>query len=96
MFATPGQVDDFAIAGDGSIYLATHGDTIMRAQADGTLTTVLPTGGDGSTAVAFVPGDPASLYVLTTGGLLEGAGRPARLLRIALPGGPAFCDQAVP
>ncbi len=91
LVVSPGKVDDFVVAADGSIYLATHSDTVLRAAPDGTLTTVLPSGGDGSTAVAFTSPDQNALYVLTTGGLLEGAGRPARLLKVDLPGGDKLC-----
>lgn len=92
--ATPGRVDDFAISGDdGGIYLATHTDTVLHAAPAGMVRTVLPEGGDGSTAVALVPGDTQALYVLTTGGLFEGGKAPARLLKMSLPGGDAMCAR---
>jgi hypothetical protein len=93
LVASPGRVDDFAVAADGGIYLATHADTVLHATPAGRIRTVLPTGGDGSTAVALAAGDQQALYVLTSGGLLEGAGKPARLLRVPLPGAERMCTS---
>jgi sugar lactone lactonase YvrE len=92
--ARPGRIDDFAVHPDGTIYLATHSDSVIAIGREGALRTVLPEGGDGSTAVALVPGKVPALYVLTTGGLLEGAARPARLLKVALPGGDRLCPAS--
>lgn len=88
----PGAIDDFVVAPDGAIYLATHRDTLLRVGADGAVTTVLPQGADGSTAVAFTPAGDA-LYALTTGGLTEGGREEAKLLRVGLPGGDAMCAE---
>ncbi len=89
--AEPGAIDDFAVAADGAIYLATHRAMLLRiAPGDNAVSTVLPEGADGSTAVALTP-DGAALYALTTGGLIEGGGAEAKLLRVALPGGDALC-----
>lgn len=86
----PGAVDDFAVAPDGSIYLATHRNTLLRLGSDGAVTTVLPEGADGSTAVALTP-DGDALYALTTGALFEGGREQAKLLRVPLPGGDDLC-----
>jgi len=86
----PGAIDDFAVAEDGAIYLATHQNRLLRLDQDGAVTVVLPEGADGSTAVAFTP-DGDALYALTTGGLFEGGREEAKLLRVALPGGDALC-----
>lgn len=87
VIATPGRIDDFAVGGDGTIYLATHADDVLSLQPDGSISTILASGGEGSTAVAFANGADAALYVLTTGGFLEGLGREARLLQLRLPDG---------
>jgi sugar lactone lactonase YvrE len=87
--AKTGAIDDFAVAPGGVFYFATHEARILRVGADGALSTVLPEGADGSTAVALAGVN--ALYVLTTGGLLEGGRAEAKLLRIALPGGPKMC-----
>lgn len=91
--ARPGGIDDFAIAPDGTVVLATHATSIQRIAPDGTVAVVLPEAAEGATAVAFVPGatPPREAYALTTGGLLEGGKAPARLLRLALPGGATMC-----
>jgi len=86
--ATTGAIDDFTIAPDAAFYVATHQARILRVGADGAVSTVAPSGADGSTAVALAGTD--ALYVLTTGGPLEG-GQQAKLLRIALPGGATLC-----
>jgi hypothetical protein len=82
--AKVGRIDDFVIGPGGEIIFATHGATVQRRAADGTVTTILPSGGDGCTAVALVkrPDGADALLVLTTGGFSEGRKEPARVLRI--------------
>lgn len=79
-FTSPGPVDDFAFAADGSIFAATHGDALLKISADGVVAPVLTEGCDACTSVAIRP--DGSVIVLTTGGLLEGKGAPARVLRV--------------
>ncbi len=79
-FTSPGPIDDFAFAADGSIFAATHGDALLKISADGAAAPVIAQGCDGCTSVAIRP--DGSLIVLTTGGLLEGRGAPARVLRV--------------
>jgi hypothetical protein len=92
--AAPGRVDDFVLAPRGSFIAATHADTVVWTRG-GDTRVVLPDGGDGSTAVAYTDDRQDHLYVLTTGNLIEGGTRPARLLQAALPGGPAQCALSV-
>src|SRR5215813_1599414 len=77
-------IDDFVVGPTGEIIFATHGATVRRRAVDGTITTVLPSGGDGCTAVALVKRSDGAdaLLVLTTGGFSEGRREPARVLRI--------------
>jgi sugar lactone lactonase YvrE len=82
-FVQQGPVDDFAFAPDGSIYAATHGDTLLRFAPDGTVRAILETGCDSCTSVAVSGrGASLSLIVLTTGKLLQGGDAPARVLRV--------------
>lgn len=90
--AAPGRVDDFVIDPAGGFIAATHGDTVVWTRAGEADRVVLPEGGDGSTAVAYASPSRAALYVLTTGRFVEGGDRPARLLRVALPGGARLCS----
>lgn len=84
--ATVGPIDDFAIGPAGEIIFATHGDALRRRAADGTVTTLLETGCDGCTAVAILGrGAGRTLAVLTTGGMLEGGKKPAKVLSVAYP-----------
>lgn len=82
--AKVGPIDDFVIGPSGEIIFATHGATVKRRASDGTVTTILPSGGDGCTAVALVKRSDATdaLLVLTTGRFSEGGREPARVLRI--------------
>ena len=82
--AKVGPIDDFVVGPTGEIIFATHGATVRRRAVDGTITTVLPSGGDGCTAVAVVKRSDGAdaLLVLTTGGFAEGRKDPARLLRL--------------
>lgn len=83
--------DDFDIASDGHVYLATHfHNTVVRLDPAGGRTTIA--GPDqyilGSTAVAFDPDRPHTLYVTTTGGMTgirQPGPQPARLIRLTLP-----------
>ncbi len=79
-FTSPGPIDDFAFAADGSIFAATHGDALLKISSDGVATPALAEGCDGCTSVAIRP--DGSLIVVTTGGMLEGKGAPARVLRV--------------
>lgn len=80
--------DDFAIAEDGRIFLATHTyHTVLCLYPDGRREDVAThdDGIAGPTAVAMAPVSSSSLYVTTTGGLLspprDGV-EPARLVRV--------------
>ena len=88
-----GHVDDFVVKDDGTIFAATHANTVLSITPEGKVATVLPEGGDGSTAVAFSDASMSALYVLTTGNFVEGGKKPARLLRVGLPGGEVVCPR---
>jgi sugar lactone lactonase YvrE len=81
---SPGPVDDFAFLADGSIVGTTHGDKLIRIARDGTVSDLMSEGCDGCTSVAEY-GPDRDLIVLTTGSLLEGGGKLARLLRLQSP-----------
>jgi sugar lactone lactonase YvrE len=83
LFAQTGPVDDFAFDNEGAIIAATHGATLIRIASNGAVTSILPDGCGGCTAIAL-SGDGSHAYVLTTGGLLEGLSEPARLLSLQL------------
>ncbi|WP_298159999.1 hypothetical protein [Brevundimonas sp.] len=87
VFAETGGIDDFSFARDGSIYVATHQNSITRVSTAGAVETVLPADCDGCTSVAFRGhGGAERLIVLTTGNWGEpGETTPARVLSIALP-----------
>ncbi len=84
------RVDDFAIAADGTFYLATHqAQSLVRLAPDGRRTTLARAehGLVGSTAVAFGrgAGDSTAIYITTTGGtwtVPEDRMEEAKLLRI--------------
>jgi sugar lactone lactonase YvrE len=80
--AEVGAIDDFLIEDTGAIVYTTHADKLMRLAPSGVLTEIMDRGCGGCTAVALArPGDARSdLIVLTTGGLLEGGKKPARIL----------------
>lgn len=84
-FARTGPVDDFAPLPDGSIAAATHGRKLIRVAPDGTVSDIMADGCDACTSVAAL--GSGDLLVLTTGDLLEGGGKPARILRVASPVG---------
>ncbi len=82
--------DDFDVASDGRIYVATHFlNTVVQVDPDGTRTTIAGSaqGIVGSTSVAIDPRYPGVLLVTTTGGM-KGPGNPgdepARLVRLHL------------
>jgi hypothetical protein len=85
--------DDFAIAPDGRIFIATHTyHSVLCLYPDGSREDIADhtDGVAGPTAVAIADGPSPALYVTTSGGLLSppvgGDVEPARLLRIdALP-----------
>ena len=84
------RADDFAVAPDGALLLATHpAHSVVRLAADGTRTTLAgpEQGAAGSTACAFgrAAGDAGALYVTTNGGLTapwRGVAQDAKLLRL--------------
>lgn len=86
------RADDFAIADDGTMFIATHPvQTVMRLAPNGTRTTLAgpADGAVGSTACAFGrgAGDRGALYVTTTGGLwgpYRGVVQEAKLLRLEI------------
>lgn len=79
-FAQTGPVDDFAFLDDGSIAAATHGPRLIRVDANGGVTNILPQGCDACTSVVAL--NDGDLIVTTSGNLLEGGDAPARLLRV--------------
>lgn len=88
------RADDFAIAADGSLVIATHpAHSLVRLAPDGARTTLAGAGQGmvGSTAVAFgrTGADRHSVYVTTTGGTMtlpEDQLEPAKLVRVDLSG----------
>jgi len=77
-------IDDFAIARDGALYVATHRDAVVRWQPDGSMRTLLNADVKGCTSTAL-SGDGRTLYVLGTGGFFEGHKEPATLVSVKLP-----------
>jgi hypothetical protein len=82
--------DDFDVASDGRIYVATHFlNTVAQMDPDGMRTTIVGSAQCivGSTSVAIDPRHPGVLLVTTTGGM-KGPGNPgdepARLVRLHL------------
>lgn len=86
-FAENLRADDFAVAADGSLFIATHpANSVLRLATDGTRTTIAgpAEGAVGSTACA-IAGD--MLFVTTNGGLwrpYQGVPQTAKLLRLAV------------
>ena len=88
------RADDFAVAADGSLVIATHpAHSLVRLAPDGARTTLAAAGQGmvGSTAVAFgrTEADRRSVYVTTTGGTMtlpEDRLEPAKLVRVDLAG----------
>lgn len=84
------RADDFAVAPDGALLIATHpANTVLRIDPTGVRTTVAgpAQGATGATACAFgrAPGDRAAVYVTANGGMsTRPADRwePATLLRL--------------
>ena len=84
------RADDFAIAADGSLFIATHpACSLVRLAPDGTRTTLAGAeqGMTGATAVAFGRSahDRESVYVTTTGGTMilpDDQLEPAKLVRV--------------
>lgn len=83
------RADDFAVAEDGSLFIATHpADSVVRLSPDGGRITLADAaqGAVNPTASAFGTGDDGTgLYVTTTGGIVApppGGLQPARLLRL--------------
>lgn len=86
------RADDFAVAADGSLIIATHpAQSLVRLAPDGTRTTLAGAaqGMVGSTAVAFGrrEADCRCVYVTTTGGTMtlpDDQIEPAKLVRVDL------------
>ena len=78
--ATAQGADDLAVARDGTIYLATHGTSVVRIDPKGRSTAVLTENVDGCTSAALSP-DGRTLYVLGTGGFFEGKKGEATLVK---------------
>lgn len=80
------QPDDFAVAQDGSVYLARPlGDTIQHVSLDGTVREIVKGGlGSGATSVVFGKGGEETLYLSESG--LEGGvmGHGGRVIRVEL------------
>jgi sugar lactone lactonase YvrE len=83
VFATFSGIDDFAVAPDGAVYVATHGTEVVRRGADGAIDVLVSEHAEGATAVAFGLGPQQGwLFVTTTGGLFAGFKAEAHLLRV--------------
>lgn len=79
-------IDDFAVADDGRIFIATHRNDVVMRGHDGQLTVLIDRNAEGATAVAFGRGASAGrLFVTTTGGLFAGLKANANLLAISIP-----------
>lgn len=79
-------IDDFAIADDGRIFVATHRNDVVMRRSDGTIEVLADQKAEGATAVAFGLGPSAgALFVTTTGGLFAGLKADANLIRISVP-----------
>ncbi len=78
-------IDDFAVAADGTVYAATHAESLARLPPGAAAPMAMPAPGvEGSTAVALTP-DGRALYALGTGGLAAGGKGEAVLARVPLP-----------
>lgn len=79
-----GGIDDFDVAGDGTVFAATHATGLARLARGATAPETIPAPGvEGSTAVLLTP-DGRALFALGTGGLTSGGGGDAVLARIGL------------
>jgi len=76
-------IDDFAIARDGSLYIATHREAVVRWRPEGSVQTLLDVDVKGCTSTAL-SADGRTLYVLGTGGFFEGLKDPATLVSLTL------------
>ncbi|MEL6189376.1 MAG: hypothetical protein AAFU79_32535, partial [Myxococcota bacterium] len=77
--------DDFVFDARGYIYVATHGEALFVIDRQGRHTALIEEGCGGCTSVLFPPAKRGStLWVLTTGHLLEGGNQPAQVLRVRL------------
>lgn len=82
--------DDFAVAEDGTLYVATHPfNTILALSPDGTRSTIAgpAQGAIGSTAVAVIEGQPQTLLFTADGGLfapVAGVAVEPKLVRLKL------------
>lgn len=76
-------IDDFAIDGQGTLFVATHRLSVLRLAPGAPVETFLDTDVEGCTATALSR-DGRWLYVLGTGGLFEGRQGEATLVRIAI------------
>lgn len=80
-FATTGEVDDFDVASDGTLFAATHGETLLRIGPDGSVRTLLEAGCDGCTAVALSKNE-RRITVVNDGNLFVGGSDPARVFEV--------------
>lgn len=76
-------IDDFAIDGQGTLFIATHRDKVLRLPAGGPAEDLLAADVEGCTSAALSR-DGKWLYVLGTGGLFEGRKEEATLVRLAI------------
>lgn len=87
--ATFDGIDDFTLAPDGSVYVATHRNDLHRRDPAGQVSVLADRHCEGATAVAIGRGPSAGfLFATTTGGLFAGLKEPAHLLRLPLAAGP--------
>jgi sugar lactone lactonase YvrE len=86
VYASGFQLDDFAIASDGSLFLATQvGNSVIRLFPDGTRITVATAAdgllGDAAVAFGRTPQDAQDIYVVNNGGIFEGLNGPGSIDR---------------
>jgi len=80
----PTGIDDFDVAGDGTVYAATHRRGLAVLPQGGTPRLIDAPGVEGSTAV-LLSVDGTALFALGTGGMLEGLREEAVLARLPVP-----------
>jgi sugar lactone lactonase YvrE len=86
VYASGFQLDDFAVASDGSLFLATQvGNSVIRLFPDGTQTTIATAAdgllGDAAVAFGRTPQDSQDIYVVNNGGIFEGLNGPGSIDR---------------
>ena len=81
LFAKTGSVDDFVIDTDGTLFVTTHREQLLRVSPAGQVSVVLSKGCGGCTSVVFSK-DRRRLVVANDGGLFYGGEGRARLFTV--------------